>query len=256
MEQNYRSSQSNDKKLRIINKTEIRKSISSQNLFRSLTRSSQSGGAHSLKIIKTIIQSKQDFSTVNNIHLNRSEKKNERDQQIPTIVEVPKQQLKKLKDQKSPQAQNIIMERRKLTKKAQNAREDIKIKKRKLNIGKVKSVSKKNIKADRGMTKREKLKVDSKRTKMKGSMSIGRLKKKKDSFKTNNIGHKTLNISDMQSNVVLQNLSKTKGVSVSDLIKDNENLKDIKKKKTKKKTKKKKSKYDKTIGFSFRKKKI
>lgn len=255
MEQNYRSSQSNDKKLRIINKTEIRKSISSQNLFRSLTRSSQSGGAHSLKIIKTIIQSKQDFSTVNNIHLNRSEKKNERDQQIPTIVEVPKQQLKKLKDQKSPQAQNIIMERRKLTKKAQNAREDIKIKKRKLNIGKVKSVSKKNIKADRGMTKREKLKVDSKRTKMKGSMSIGRLKKKKDSFKTNNIGHKTLNISDMQSNVVLQNLSKTKGVSVSDLIKDNENLKDIKKKKTKKKTKKKKSKYDKSIGFSFRKKK-
>ena len=124
------------------------------------------------------------------------------------------------------------MERRKLTKKAQNAREDIKIKKRKLNMSKVKSVSKKNIKAERVMTKREKLKVDSKRTKMKGSMSIGRLKKKKDSFKTNNIGHKTLNISDMQSNVVLQNLAKTKGVSVSDLMKDNESLIDIKKNKT------------------------
>ena len=37
MEQNYRSSQSNDKKLRIINKTAIRKSISGQNLFRNLS---------------------------------------------------------------------------------------------------------------------------------------------------------------------------------------------------------------------------
>lgn len=247
LERSAQSIKKGDKKLRILNNSSVRKSTSGQNLFRSLTRSSQTGGAHSLKIIKTIIRSKKEPERMNNVTEGAAER--EEEPKTPQrVVQVSEQDFQKIKNQKSPSSQNLQMSRRKLTANSGAAKPDVRIKKRKLGKLSAKSVSKKT---HFKTTRHKKAKRARKTTKAgRSSMSIS-----KASPKSAFPGHRTLNFGDMGKNLVLEHLERQKDSSVTELAELDKGQCEVKSTKTRKKAKRKKAKYDRSIGFGFRKQK-